>query len=161
MLEGQAIQPQTAQPPDDLAAKQLRALERMRELILERAEAFGERVQLAREDGKDELLIDLSAAAEHTERSLRQTILLEIHVSQDRAVRVKDRAERRKAVEARKAEIGLKMVDAIDRPEHAPRERVERLYVEMDAWLTAHEDDPGLLERPVNDTIEAIATALR
>src|SRR5258708_10173358 len=128
----------------------------MGELTLERVEAFGERVQLAREDGKDELLIEIGAAAEHTERSLRQTVLLELHVSQDRAVRIKDRAERRKAVEARKAEIASKMVDAIDRPEHG-RERVERLYVEMDAWLAAHEDDPGLLERPVNASLERIA----
>src|SRR5260221_620596 len=160
MLEAQAIQPQTPQPPgDDLAAKQLRALERMRELTLERVEAFGERVQLAREDGKDQTLIELGAAAGHTERSLRQTVLLELHVSQDRAVRIKDRAERRKAIETRKAEIGLRMVDAIDRPEHG-RERVERLYVEMDAWLTSHEDDPGLLERPVNDSLERIAADL-
>jgi hypothetical protein len=158
MLEAQPIAAD-APPVPDLAAEPLRVLQRMREMALERLEALSERAQLAREDGRDQALVELSAAADKSERSLRQIILLDVHLAQGKDVRIKERAERKKRVEARKAEIADKLVDALDRPEYG-RERVERLYVEMDAWLAAHDDDPGLLDRPVWQTIEAITADL-
>ena len=153
MIEAQPILPDTAP-----AAEHLKVLQRLREISMERMEAFAERVQLAREDGKDELLVKLSSEANEVERSVRQTILLAIHVEKDRDVRIKDRAERRKLVDTRKAEIADKLAGVLDRPERG-RERVERLYVEMDAWLAAY-DEALLLARPIPELIDAIAADL-
>jgi len=155
MIEAQPI---TADAPSDEAAEHLKVLKRMREMGMERLEALSERVQLAREDGKDELLIELSDAADKAERSVRQTVLLEIHVKNDRDVRVKERGEHRQRVATRKAEIADKLAGVIDRPERG-RERVERLYVEMDAWLAAH-DEHLILTRPIPELIDAIAADL-
>jgi hypothetical protein len=157
MIEAQPI---TADDPPvtDRAAEHLKVLTRLREIGMERLEALAERVQLAREDGKDEVLIQLNDAADKAERSVRQTLLLDIHITKDRDVRVKQRGEHRQRLDARKAEIAEKLVDVIDRPERG-RERVERLYVEMDAWLASH-DESLILTRPIPELIDALAADL-
>ena len=109
--------------------------------------------------GVDELGLSLERVA----RAIRRTVILQQRLADgDIAKAEKRRAERaqhKARIQARKAEIGGEMVEAIDIPGRDPG-KIERLYSELDRWVEEHQYDEDFADIRIDVQLKAVAKHL-